>query len=280
MFISNSNKTKTYYLYFTNPLTDKPTSRSCRTKLKSEATRFLKNFRIENSNSPKVDKSNLKLSDVKERILSHYKMNNALKTYRSVKSTYENLSRIIGDKAISIIGKSDIEDFKRIRSKEVSLISTNVDIRNIKAMFNKMLEFELLQYKKVTLVKQFKIEKKKMLAIDSNDINKILNSKIDIQLKQIIRFTLLTASRISEVLSVRIKDIDFDNEVINIHQRKTNSFKTIPLTAGILDLVNEIMNNEVESNIYTIQDKESYLFPNPVRNNPCLKMRGYSKQTV
>ncbi|MBK7254007.1 MAG: hypothetical protein IPI04_08835 [Ignavibacteria bacterium] len=125
--------------------------------------------------------------------------------------------RLIGDKYLSIINKTDFEDFKLRRSKEVSIISVNIDIRNLKAMFNKMIEFELLEFSKISSVKQFRIEKKKMLAIDPRDINKILNSEIDTQLKQIIRFTLLTASRISEVLNVKLKDFDFENEVINIY---------------------------------------------------------------
>ena len=33
------------------------------------------------------------------------------------------------------------------------------------------------------------------------------------------------------------------------------------------------MNQVDEDNIYTLQDKEGYLFPNPVRNNPLLKLR-------
>ena len=143
----------------------------------------------------------------------------------------------------------------------------------IVVMFNKTIEFELLEISKLSSVKQFRIEKKKMLAFDSGDIDKILNSEINIQLKQIIRFTLLTASRISEVLSVKLKDIDFENEVINIYQKKTNCFKTIPLISGIFELVNEILNKGIENNIYTLQDKEGYLFPNPIRNNPYLKLR-------
>ncbi|CAN5551974.1 hypothetical protein BH18THE1_BH18THE1_22750 [soil metagenome] len=68
-----------------------------------------------------------------------------------------------------------------------------------------MIEFELLEFSKVSSVKQFKIENRKMLAIDSGDIVNILNSIKDIQLKQIVRFTLLTASRISEVLNVGLR---------------------------------------------------------------------------
>ena len=273
MFLSNSNKTKTYYIYFDSPVTNKRTSRSCKTRLKSEANKFLQNFKFESSKKPKVDRSSLKLSDVREIIISHYRMNNSLNTYLSYRNTYYNFIRLTGDKYISLINKTDFEDFKLRRSKEVSIISVNIDIRNLKAMFNKMIEFELLEFSKISSVKQFRIEKKKMLAIDPRDINKILNSEIDTQLKQIIRFTLLTASRISEVLNVKLKDIDFENEVINIYQKKTNCFKTIPLTIGLLELVNEILSKEDDSNIYTLQDKEVFLFPNPVKNNPFLKLR-------
>lgn len=273
MFLSNSNKTKTYYIYFVSPVTNKRTSRSCKTKLKREAMKFLQNFKFENSKKPQVNKLSLKLSDVRERILSHYKMNNSYNSFLSCRNTYNSLVRIIGDKYISIINKSDIEDFKLKRSKEVNFVSVNIDIRNIKAMFNKLIEFELLEFSKISSVKQFKIEKKKMLAIDSADIKKILNLSMDKQLNQIIRFTLLTASRISEVLNVKLKDIDLNDEVINIYQKKTNCFKTIPLTNGLLDLVNEILNSGNEDNIVTLKDKENYIFPNPVKGNMNLKLR-------
>ncbi|MDQ3022042.1 MAG: hypothetical protein M3R36_15945 [Bacteroidota bacterium] len=151
------------------------TSRSCNTKLKGEATKFLKNFKFEVSKKPEVDKSFLRLSDVREKIIYHYKMNNAHNTFLSYQNSFNNLIRIIKDRPISSIDKSDIEDFKLKRSKEVNLISTNIDIRNIKAMFNKMIEFDLLEFSKISNVKQFKIEKRKMLAIDSGDIINILN---------------------------------------------------------------------------------------------------------
>lgn len=155
----------------------------------------------------------------------------------------------------------------------MNLISTNIDIRNIKAMFNKMIEFELLDYSKISTIKQFKIEQKKMLAIDSADIINILNNINDIQLKQIVRFTLLTASRVSEVLNFKIKDIDFENEVINIFQQKTNCFKTIPLTKGLFELVNEIMNSGNERNILSLANKESFLFHNKTKNFMNMKLR-------
>jgi len=273
MFLSNANKSKTYYLYFLNPVTNKVTSRSCKTKLKSEALRVMKEFKIGNSPRSKIDISSLKLSTVRDKLLSHYQSNNSKNTFLSYRNSFDNLSRIIGDMFISSIGKSDLEEFKLRRSKEVNLISTNIDIRNIKAMFNKLIEFELLEFSKIKTIKQFKIEKKKMLAIDPHDIEKILNSEIGIQLKQIVRFTFLTASRISEVLNMRIKDIDFDREEINIFQQKTNSYKVIPLSSGLVELLSEITNENNYRNVFTMTDNENYLFFNKLKNNRCFKLR-------
>ncbi len=121
------------------------TSVSCKTKVKSEATKFLKDFKFDHTPKPEIDKSQLKLSELQERILSHYKLNNSHHTFLSYRNSYNNFIRIVGDKPISMVGKSEMEDFKSKRSSEVNQISTNIDIRNIKAMFNKLVEFEFLR---------------------------------------------------------------------------------------------------------------------------------------
>lgn len=215
----------------------------------------------------------LKLSDVRKRLYSYYRVNVSKNTLLSYQNTYKNFIRIVGDKNLDLISKIDFEDFKAIRSKEVNLVSTNIDIRNIKAIFNKLVEFEFLEISKASSLKQFKIKKKKVLAIDSMDIQRIIESAKSTQLKQIIKFTLLTASRVSEVLNVKIKDLDFEKGILNIYQQKTNCYKIIPITDDITQLLHEILNFDNESNIFPMIDAESYLFYNNETNNHFLKLR-------
>ena len=223
--------------------------------------------------SKKANYNLLKLSYVKDRILTHYKSNVSHNTFLSYRNSFNNFIRINGDKEISSINKTDLEEYKIRRSSEVNLVSTNIDIRNIKAMFNKLAEFELIDFSKLSGVKQFKIQNKKILAIGTVDIIKILSSVRDEQLKQIIRFTLLTASRISEILNLKIKDVDFDNKRILIFQRKSNSFKTIPMNKNLSDLLNEIGNIEGCGNGMPMSDKERYLFYSRIINDPYKKLR-------
>ena len=132
-----------------------------------------------------------KLSDVKTKILLHYKSNNSANTYLSYRNSFINFIRLIGDKNINQVNKSDLEDYKIKRSTEVNLISTNIDIRNIKAIFNKMAELDMIEYSKLSGVKQFKIETKKVLVIDTADINKIERVRAHINLLFIIIFRVL-----------------------------------------------------------------------------------------
>lgn len=215
----------------------------------------------------------LKLSDIKKRLYSYYNINNSKNTFLSYKSTYENFIRLTGDKCVKLITRADLDEFKAKRRKEVNAVSTNIDIRNIKAIFNKLVQFEILDHSTASYLKQFKIEKRKVLAIDSKDIANIINNAEDPQLKQIIKFTLFTASRISEVLNVKIKDLDFDKAILNIYQQKTNCFKTIPITDDISELLNEIINSDNNSNIFSLIDPESFLFHKKLRNNSLIKLR-------
>jgi len=225
----------------------------------------------EDLQNSKTAPSKLKISDVLDQVLDFYKSNSSRNTFLSYKNSLTNLIRITENKDIALFNKTDMEEFKTKRKEEVNLVSTNIDIRNIKAIFNKMAEFDMIEYSKLSGVKQFKIETKKVLVIDTADIVNILNTTKDIQMRQIIRFTLLTASRISEVLIIKMKDIDFEKGVINIYQQKTNCYKTIPLTSRLTELVNEIIQSDNQINTKSL--KESYLFYNKFKNDPFSKLR-------
>jgi len=215
--------------------------------------------------------TNLKLSDVKNRIFEHYKSNISPNTFRSYISSFNSFIRLIGDKNINMIGKLDLEEYKLKRCKEVNPVSTNIDIRNIKAIFNKIVEYELIECSRLSGVKQIKIKSKKILAIESADIVRILNAAMDEQMNQIIRLTLLTASRISEVLNIKVKDIDFERGILNVYQQKTNCYKTIPLSDRLTELLNEICKSNTEGTDNNL--KESYIFYKRSNYNPFLKLR-------
>lgn len=249
----------TYYLYFVNPVTNKITSRSTGTKIKKEALTFLKSF--SETNKPKKELVNdfITMLDVKERLFNYFQTTVTKGTYISYIATFENFIRIIGNKNICEINSSDIETFKLQRVKEVKPVTVNIDIRNLKLMFNRLVEFELIPYSKITRVKQFRTERTDY-AINPDELNLIINSIQSVQLKNIVKLTLLTASRISEVLGIQFKDLDFEQGLIHIYQKKTKKYKYIPISDSIRILLNDIVNPA--NNILPMLKPDDYLFYN------------------
>ena len=223
------------------------------------------------NNSGIEDPLNYKISEVKDQIMNHYKINCSKNTFRSYLASFNNFISLIRDKDINSINRSDLEDFKIKRSNEVSQVSVNIDIRNLQAIFNKMVEYEIIENSKFKGVKQFKNQNEEILTIEIADLVKILNETKGDQMNHIIRFTLNTACRISEVLSLKVGDIDFRNKIINIYQIKTNSKKVIPISDSMTKLLDEIIPSGFWDNIFFM--KESFLFYNKIQNDPCTKLR-------
>lgn len=259
-----------YYLNFIDG-NGKRQSVTTRCKLKSDALNFLKNFEEAIKKKSDIDKRDLHLSDVRKHLFEYYKNNIAKATLKCYRVTFEALVRVIGNKRINEIYPVDIENFKTARIKEgLSYYSINADLRNVKAMFNKLVEFGLIEFNRIAGVKYLKVIKKDF-AFSTDEINLILNAISDIRLKQIVRLTLLTASRIGEVLNIKIGDIDFNNRVINIYQKKSNKIKTIPINQNIGDLLNEILKSD--NNIHELRERNEYLFYNHYRDIKTLSLR-------
>jgi integrase/recombinase XerD len=240
-------------------------------KIKTDALNFLRDFKENLKRKSDYKIKFLRLSDVRSKIFGYYSNNIAKATFKCYRVTFEALINVIGDKMINDIFPADIENFKNARIKKgLSYYSINADLRNIKAMFNKLVEFELLEFNRIAGVKFLKVIKKDF-AFSTGEINLILNSIQDVKLKQIVRLTLLTASRIGEVLNIKIGDIDFNNGVMNIYQKKSNKVKTIPINQNIGDLLNEILKGD--GNIHELRDRNEYLFYNHYRNIKILSLR-------
>jgi integrase len=258
MYLSK-NHSGVYYLYFVNPVTNKITSRSTKTRNKSEALKFLKTFSELNRPKKEIISNNVTMKDVKDRLFNYFKTTVTKGTYISYLATFDNFIRLIGNKEIIDVTGADIENFKLQRVKEVKPVTVNIDIRNLKLMFNRLVEFEIIPFSKIVRVKQFKTEKTDY-AINPEDLNLIINSIQSVQLKNIVKLTLLTASRLGEVLAIKYKDLDFRQGLIHIYQKKTKKYKYIPISEGINALLNEII--KTGEGVIPMLKPDDYLFYN------------------
>lgn len=241
---------------------------SCQTKIKSEAMIFLKNYEKNLEKQLEETDRELKLSDIKDSILSYIRTNKSKGSYEKYEFTFRKMLEIIGDKKIIEIDFNEIEKYKAELLKNVNENTVNIHIRVIKAIWNYAYKMNMIKSNKLKYIKQIKTPDNPILSFTEEEIS-LIEEKTDKQFRNMIRFAKLTGLRVSEMLNLQVADIK--DEQINIVNKKdfmtkSKQNRVIPLNPEIKDVLNEILHIK-NKKIIPYLDSESYLFKNPETNN-------------
>lgn len=247
-----------YYLFISRSLNGKRHFKkiSCKTKNKTEALTFLKNYeKLEETLSATP---HLKLSEIKKPIIDYATSNLCKASCDKYELTIRVLVNIIGDMEISQIQFKDIEYFKSVLIKKIKKETVNIYIRYIKAIWNLLVKFRYLVINSLTELKQFKIHEKEIISFSDNELDLIISNIPDQKIKSITILAAETGMRISELLNLKVKNIDFENELINITNNsefntKSRKNRIIPFNKIIKDIILICIEKYC-------QDKEKYLF--------------------
>lgn len=228
-----------YDLYYTNPETGKRTKISTGKSSLREAIRFRNEFNPESvkKNTTSVNKE-IDFIKLKELLLEYCRVNLSERTCELYRKAINNFLKIPGNKLLSKYTPMDIENFKNFRIQTVCKTSANMELRTIKTSFNFAVRFGLVNENPAAKIKQFKIPEKEKLAFSNEDLHKVFNVITDPVIGRITLFALHTGCRLSEILNVQIKDINFDDNFITIRNKadfktKTGKIRQIPISEGI-----------------------------------------------
>jgi integrase/recombinase XerD len=217
---------------------------SCKTKNKSEALHFLKNYE-KNLEQPVLN-PNLKISDIQKPILDYVKSNTSPASFEKYKLTFKFMLKVLGDMKIASVKAKDIEQFKSDLSKSIRKESVNSYVRYIKSIWNLLVKLDFITINYLREVKQFKISEKEIVSFTENEMELIHNNIPHPDIKNIVMFAVETGLRISELLNLKIKNIDFENEYIKVNN--TSEFKTksgknrlIPFNKKIIEIIDSAL---------------------------------------
>jgi len=236
-------------------------------KLKKEVNEFLRNFNI--TAHPKVVRNELlDLENFLKEINRYTKENFRTSTQNIYKNAMSNFISIIENKPILLITSNDIERFKSERIKQVNKTTANIDLRTIKASFNLAVQWKLIKENPCKEIKQFKIEEKEILSFTDEEIKLLISSINNSRIKRIIKFALHTGCRISEIVNLEWRDLDYKERVLIIRNKegfytKSGKNRKIPLTNNILEIITEL--KEIKDKIVRIEN--DYLFIKENGNN-------------
>jgi integrase/recombinase XerD len=172
--------------------------------------------------------------------------------------------RIFGDVPVRPLSYQDFENYKLVRLKEIKPVSVNSDLRTIKSIFSKAVRYKIIDENPLSHNELIKVPENEIHCLSYEEIKVLFNSIKEHTIKQIVAFGLYTCCRLSEILNLKWKNIDFERNIIKIIN--TDSFvtknrynRTIPMHSVVVNILQNMMSvNDVKLNEET--QLESYLF--------------------
>lgn len=177
----------------------------------------------------------------------------------------------IGHYKINALKKLHIQDLANKECEEYNLASKTIknDIKLISAILEKGIEWELLQSNvahKVAIPNNKNKPKKEQEIYNNEEIKLLFDAldKEDDPFKTMVYVSFYTGARRGEVLALRWKDIDFDNNIIKIQQNKVRTvngttFKDTKNKRSREFVAPEALMKRLKE-YYNNQDKEELLF--------------------
>jgi integrase len=152
--------------------------------------------------------------------------NFAPSTIRLYNEAIRNFTRIIGDKPLAEYRALHMEQFKAQRLKDVSPSKTNIDYRNVKAILNVAVKWEMLSKNPCTGVKLVKIPPERPTYLTKAEFS-LLHESIKIPwLKDVVAFAVSTMMRAGEIVNLTWESVDLGKRIILVENKNGFRLKT------------------------------------------------------
>ena len=255
MFLTKSKKSPYYQLVY--EINGKRTTISTKTKIKSEAMNFLRNFKIEDKAEEKFQQISLKEFRIE---YTQYCSHNKSKSYvrGSIKTTFRMLEQEFGNPIISEISIKDFDKFISSKHSKAPYSAAMV-YRVAKAAFNKAIQWGYLKVNPLMSLKIPKLPKKRPVFINEDELTIILSKIINDKIRRICVFAFFTGMRISEITHLTWEGINLKEKTIvvkntHIFTTKSKSERTIPMCDKVLEIVS------IERKFCSVKNSDEFVF--------------------
>lgn len=167
--------------------------------LKDIEARIAKNaFTVEEINP----KKKVYLKQFITEYLEYSENHKADKTFLRDRLSFKNFLNQVGNKSLDSIDSKQIDQYLNTRAKAVKKSTANIELRHLKAAFNKAIQWGYIDNNPFKGIKPFSLPKAAPIFFRQHEIDILLNT-IDIAwLKQIVIFAINTGVRIGELVNL------------------------------------------------------------------------------
>ena len=191
-------------------------------------------------------------------------------TIKSYSSDLKQFSKFLS-KECNINSDINQVTFQTIRSWIVCLLENNINPRSVnrkisvlKSYYKFLLQEGYVSYNPMIKIISPKTSKRLPSFVDKDDIQNLLdkvkfeNNYIGHRDRLIIEFFYVTGIRLSELINIKISDIDFNNNYIKV-LGKRNKERLIPLSNNMTNkLKNYVNENDISEYLFNNKGKKMY----------------------
>ena len=191
-------------------------------------------------------------------------------TVKSYSSDLKQFSKYLS-KECNINSDINQVNFQTIRSWIVFLLENNINPRSVnrkisvlKSYYKFLIQEGILSYNPMIKIISPKTSKRLPSFVDKDDIQNLLdkvkfeNNYIGHRDRLIIEFFYVTGIRLSELINIKISDIDFNNNYIKV-LGKRNKERLIPLSNNMTNkLKNYVNENDISEYLFNNKGKKMY----------------------
>lgn len=195
-------------------------------------------------------------------------------TYMSYHDNLKMFSNFFDEKNIKYLTKKDIQEYLGSLSKSAKTKSHYLTVIN--SFYNFLCDSDTISSNPCETIKMPKLDKKLPEFLTIEEVSKLLDIKLltplDYRNKAILEVLYATGMRISELLELKLNNIDYKNEYIKV-MGKGKKERIIPLTNITMNYLNEYINHQ--RNFILKTRVSDYIFVN--YNGQKLSRQGFFK---
>ena len=211
---------------------------------------------MNNLNGSVFSKSTEKLTieDFKNDYLQYIENTFSQKYKISLTTTFNHLNKYFGKSfPICDISIREAESFKAYLLKD-SPKGVLVYLRNLKAAFNRAVEWEMIASNPFSNLRVKKHQKEKPAVIEYNELITICNNIAEPTIREIIYYSYYTGTRLNEAVNATWRNVDFDSRIITIgddeFSTKSRKQRVIPMRTNLYEMLIRRFNDNDKSDKY------------------------------
>jgi integrase len=242
-----------YHLIYTKP-NGKRTSVSTKTKLKSEANKFLTKFAANQIDDGEHKILPITVESFSKEFLKHSETVHTYWTNYTYKQTFGFFNSYFPNSLISELQGNDISRYIESRIKSASIYQARKDLINIAAALNWAIDQGYLIENPCKNVAKVRVPQKLPLYYSPNDLNTLLSAIDSDDIKDIVLFAVNTGLRQMELLKLQWTQINFAEKMLILdnqhHITKGKKVRTIPLNLKAFSVLESRYKNHKSGNIF------------------------------